>query len=100
MATAAYKGWNEKSLWTIFEACCLVYGVEPPAASNISERINALPADSRRSIEVLYGHAKDALDLEVLKPVSSRDGQYQNMRLKPVDFLAWAKSRDVKIPAA
>ena len=91
-----YTEWKQRQLWTLVEASCLLSGIEPvvpPEQFNKDGRTAGIP----RSI---YTDLKDAIDLQQLSFVESRDPYIRGRRVKPDECVTWAIGMGYTLPEA
>ncbi len=72
MKAPDYEQWNGRALWTLFDACCLIHGYEPPPYGKVKIRLAAIAESERGAIEELYNDAKDALDFGDIEAYSKQ----------------------------
>ena len=102
-ATPDYQWWLNKELWELHKACSLLVGLEPVSSEGlhhpgqITQQIE--DADRRETWGEIYGHAKDAMQLENIRSYQGRTGPWVGLkRVEPEQFVTWAKERKFAIP--
>lgn len=89
--------WAKRSLWTLLEAAQICADREPQDYSVVRDNPHAvfrgMGDDPARCVaEELYARSKDAVQVGQLKSFGSRTGHYGNIRVRPYDYIQWAKA--------
>ena len=95
MQTPDYQFWTEdKRLWTLIEAACLIAGIEPQPLEVFDMKITTGGLAAK-----IYDALKDAIDLKGIDFFETRTSALAHRRVKPNCVTSWAKSRGYSIPA-
>jgi len=93
-----YPYWALRELWEVREAACLLLGVHPGKFTSVG---------LVREFDTLMDIARDALDCGTLEPYTPSVNEVLEigkvratdfLRVRPTDFLQWAKRKGLKIP--
>lgn len=92
-------------LWTLLEACYLLAGKLPPVADPVFLMIAPPAADEELQfselagdVSIWYRELRDAVALRRLESLPSTNSKYENPRVEPAKCVAWARSRNQKLP--